>query len=652
MIGVAGRRPRRRRQFSARAINWTKVGVQLEHHRLLVLQWNDLFSEEGLDTWQVRTSTVRTLLEEFIEATRVAEDHLPHRHALVDIAAEALNALERDEVAKEHYPFLRPSLQELAEKVGTGEPPLADCRRRATVLLGRLRDYREHALAGLRTALKREDAKEKERQLRLTMTVASEFVAAGHSLQHLKTAGELLSAGGKSFTERFESLVQSCPAAPKTHAVYFAVQQWPSGIQPREQRRLRFRPIEDPELPVTQVVVQAFLANAMPESTIAEVKVDAPDPFSARREAERTLASAIAAMAFARFKEPTLKFGDAVVVDPDGKAHSVQPDDSRRKYIKLSADWATRTAEILRLFDELPAEDAQQLNATLQYYRLAISHQTDEVRVVNMWVATENLVSRIGGASIIERVSEYLVPLVASRNVRRVAREFGKQLVSKISYRDLRALGLLDGETVPPASLLRLLRQTDQAAALLGMLNEDPLLRYRLARFAGGALKDGKGAADYIKAHAQNVSWQLRRIYRARNAIVHRGHAPNTLRQLLQHLHAYLWTAIRSLTSDLVNAEGRWTLADALEHRRSLFRYALDVLQTSGSDLPVEALVEPDLFLQMRIGDLGGGGRGTKSGGRVVEKNTGAVGQDRKPEGLLRGDAPSNATESMEDKKP
>lgn len=149
--GEARKRSRRRRQFGAHAHNWSSLGSEHGYHRLLVLHWGDLFSDEGLDTWQVRTSNVRTLLEEFVHATRVAEDHAPHRHALVDLIDEALNALERDEVVREHYPFLRAALQELGEKVGSGAPSLGDCRRRATVLLGRMRDYRDHALADLRS---------------------------------------------------------------------------------------------------------------------------------------------------------------------------------------------------------------------------------------------------------------------------------------------------------------------------------------------------------------------------------------------------------------------------------------------------------------------------------------------------------------------
>lgn len=597
----------RRKPFRAQTPDWAKLNVPSESHRLLVLQWDDLFSEEGLDTWQVRTSNIRTLLEEFVEATRVAEGHAPHRHALVDLTAEALDALERDEVVRQHYPFLRGALQKLAHSTSASEPSFPECRRQATVLLGRLRGYRDHVLADLREVLQAEDAQEKERQLRLTMTLATEFAASGHSLPHLKEAGGLLISSAKPFIERFDDLVSVCPATAKPHTVYFAVQQWPTGIQPYNQNRLHFLSIEAPGYP-NAPAAQRFLADAQPDSTIAQVRVDAPDAFGARTQAERALATAVAAMTFARFKEPNLKSEEALVVSPDGACHTVPPDASRRKYLKLSSDWATRTAELLALFDKLPAEDAQQLSATLQYYRLAISHQTDEVRVVNMWVATENLVSRIGGASIIERVSEYLVPVVASRNVRRVARAFGQQLLARLSFTQLRAMGLLDGRSVPPLALVKLLRDEARAEVLLAQLGNDPLLRYRLARFASGALKDGKRAAEYLEAHSKNVRWQLRRIYRARNAIVHRGHAPNTLRQLLQHLHSYLWTAIRALTHDLVQVEGRWTLADALEHRRGLFHYSLEVLRTCGTTLPVEALVDPDLFLQMRVAGTGEGG--------------------------------------------
>lgn len=605
MSESGGTRRRRKPPFGALAYDWTQLGVPLQHHRLFVHHWDDLFSEVGLDTWQVRTSNVRTLLQEFVQATQVAEEYPPLTSALEDLIAETLGALERDEVIRRHYPFFRSALTELESMAkGGSRQSLSDCRRKATVLLGRIDDYRNHAISDLRTILRDEGSKEKERQLRLTMAVATEFVASGYSLRHLKSAGELLRASKKPFVERFDDLVSACDGNPRLHAVYFAVQQWPAGVPigSKGPEGSRFLTLDSQDLPIpTSAAAKSFLTDARPDCTIAEVRVASPDPFSARRDAETRLSSAIAAIAFACLNEPTLKIDEALVVGPDGATHVVPRDTSRRKYLKPSHDWETRTAALIGLYATLPSREAEQLNATLQYYRLAISHQTDEVRVVNMWVATENLVSSIPGMSIIDRVSEFLVPVIASRNIRGVARGLARELGARLSFRQLRGLGLLEQKKVPPLTLLNLLRNDAQATALLALLDDNPLLRHRLSRFASGALKDGKATAGYLEAHSRNVKWQLRRIYRARNSIVHRGQAPTTLRQLLQHLHAYLWIAIRSLTTDLAKARGAWTIADALEHRRSHFRYMLDVLRASGTELPVEALIEPDLFLQMPV---------------------------------------------------
>ena len=64
---------------------WAQWSIQEDLQKFLTLLWVELFGESTLDTWQVRTSNVRTLLQELIEAVTVAEQHPPqcwkHRSA-------------------------------------------------------------------------------------------------------------------------------------------------------------------------------------------------------------------------------------------------------------------------------------------------------------------------------------------------------------------------------------------------------------------------------------------------------------------------------------------------------------------------------------------------------------------------------------------
>lgn len=54
---------------------------------------------------------------------------------------------------------------------------------------------------------------------------------------------------------------------------------------------------------------------------------------------------------------------------------------------------------------------------------------------------------------------------------------------------------------------------------------------------------------DGLNAHTRRVGWQIRRIYRARNMIVHCGITPSYINLLIENIHDYLDHIIRKIIS-------------------------------------------------------------------------------------------------------
>lgn len=62
---------------------------------------------------------------------------------------------------------------------------------------------------------------------------------------------------------------------------------------------------------------------------------------------------------------------------------------------------------------------------------------------------------------------------------------------------------------------------------LYGMLEEYPILQYRLELYANHIFCSSKTVFDELARHKQKLKWQIMRIYRNRNMIVHSGeHMP------------------------------------------------------------------------------------------------------------------------------
>jgi hypothetical protein len=110
-------------------------------------------------------------------------------------------------------------------------------------------------------------------------------------------------------------------------------------------------------------------------------------------------------------------------------------------------------------------------------------------------------------------------------------------------------------------------------------------------------LSEPPALAESLKNARQNVEWQLRRIYRVRNAIVHSGRGAAVLPQLAQHLHSYLVKTVRSVLFEL-DRQPAWTIRDALEHRRRLFDHAVQFFgRTPGHQIAAQTLLRVERCL-------------------------------------------------------
>ena len=57
-------------------------------------------------------------------------------------------------------------------------------------------------------------------------------------------------------------------------------------------------------------------------------------------------------------------------------------------------------------------------------------------------------------------------------------------------------------------------------------------------------MSDSNKVEKFIQNHTQRVEWHIRRIYRARNLIVHTGKVPSSIERLVESSHSYFDTFV------------------------------------------------------------------------------------------------------------
>lgn len=581
--------------------DWDRWGITAPLHKLFVLFWAETLDEHTLDTWQVRTCNVSSLLGEALSAVEHTKTFEPYRHNIPFIVDELRLCAKIDPVVNERFAFVRAYLEHLnvdkLEEVGT------TCR----VLLAKLESYGAVVAEELRLALDGDES-EKDRVRRLTMALVTDLTIRGYSLAYLRSHLSLLQDPSKPFLVRYDDLIALSSAPTQEYRCTFRLQIPQRFIDHLTGLGEFHFDTTPPQNGSGCAAEKTFFSQSIPNTVLATVHVKALDAVSARRSGEQKLATLIASAKLLWPRRTFVIQGNPALVwsTSGGSALLVERDKSRAGRMGDSKRFAENLEKFVRARQALSTTDRDRLAAAVHYHNLAMTSPTDEARLVNLWIALEGIATE-GGSSIIEAVVSAVAPTLALRNVE-------KQVVGLAGYlaaaaksaqtTESDAYGIAFPKSKPgfieKLDLLEALRDEkdgQRIKALYSLIGHNPLLTLRLHHFRKNVLGAPDKVADNLEAHQRNVDWQLRRIYRARNLVAHRAKAPAGLRHLLQHLQTYFISVVQNVVDD-VAAHPEWGIRTALTHRGLLLQHLTRQLRASeGSKVTTVALLDPNLLL-------------------------------------------------------
>lgn len=95
-----------------------------------------------------------------------------------------------------------------------------------------------------------------------------------------------------------------------------------------------------------------------------------------------------------------------------------------------------------------------------------------------------------------------------------------------------------------------------------------------------------------LKNHTVRVGWQIRRIYRARNMIVHSGITPSYIELLIENIHDYLDHIIGKVISLVTNSQQVITIEQAFKLTSMSYRTLEDTLSDNKRNFDVQLIEE------------------------------------------------------------
>lgn len=179
-----------------------------------------------------------------------------------------------------------------------------------------------------------------------------------------------------------------------------------------------------------------------------------------------------------------------------------------------------------------------------ELHALALNSDSVENQIINLWIALESIIpSKPEDREIsnIEHIISSITPFLSIGYVDRLIAKFTRDVSNWNSFLLRRTLKSVQADdlTTKMVKLMALQEHQEAAQAFKEKFRDFHLLDDRFQYFCS-LFSSPQNLHDLLERHNQRVAWQIRRIYRARNLIVHSGKTPSYTEILIENTHDYL----------------------------------------------------------------------------------------------------------------
>lgn len=281
-------------------------------------------------------------------------------------------------------------------------------------------------------------------------------------------------------------------------------------------------------------------------------EVKGQDPYRAKDSADKSIETLQTLIGLYHHKESPRPIVECLVkdsekntcvkvtrsVNPMHKCQDLLPSVASKKLVHFVSGFSMKT------------ESFNKFHRSAELHAMALGSDSLENQMINLWIALESLVPNKsnGGVSQIEHIVSSILPFVNIVYVNRLLLRFTKDLIgwNRQLLRELVKNIAADGILEKVAHLIILPEHQDLRGRLESSFEDFYLLNDRYHHLKD-VFSTPQGVVKLLDGNARRVEWQIRRIYRARNTIVHDGVTPTFTGVLIEGAHDYLDTVMSSL---------------------------------------------------------------------------------------------------------
>lgn len=343
---------------------------------------------------------------------------------------------------------------------------------------------------------------------------------------------------------------------PKAHnySVYFRVTDTIKLLKD-SFKIFRMKLIDTPDEKLEKHLKKHDFKTIARHSFVEISNIQVPDPFVARDIAEGRLKT-LRNTSQLYFHQSKLKWNfTALVIQHCCENESILATNQinpMKKSINFKSTEVAKNTNRLFKNIALTGESFNKFSRVMELHSNCLVNTTPENQIVILWTILETIVPSSKNKSKVQNICDSIIPILLIKYFNKLFlnlyNDFNRWNKDSLAG-FLKDIVSENDNLMEKFALLLISEQyNEQRTQLYESLGKFLLLRNRAFKLSQILISKEK-TLKYIENHNKNVSWQIRRVYRTRNMVVHSGKTPKNINILIENTHDY----IDQITSEIID---------------------------------------------------------------------------------------------------
>ncbi|KAF2512686.1 hypothetical protein EYY60_06140 [Flavobacterium zhairuonense] len=532
--------------------------------RIFIAKTSELLYKGSLDSYKLRLHNPKSLIEELVSTCQLT--YLTNNDYSQATAAELANILNENNDGLKFSKVNRQYFLELLKS--TKKENYSRIVQACRIILQENSNYLEYLFDEIENSLNNFDDTQSDdliyneiKKVLLHLNyLFTELINKGYAKNYLYNLFQVLFIYKKDanygFSERYNEWITLKNRQAENFKVLFSIQSHnfeisqlqkidPNYLVINKKIRKEFKPI------VSQRVYDFLEDNKM--SKMIALKVSSLDPFKALEITREKLSKDLDLYHLGHNSLSIDIYDKAAVIgeeDPS-KSRTIPVNYQIDAYIDYTENSFERLLNKIKKINSnnIDADSYDKIFSAIRYLRTGGESPELETKLLNYWIGLEYIFTSFNAEEkTIDRIRKYYSTSHSLIYAKRNLLDF---------HNTLRRHNLDQSITDFDDSLLYLTKNNKYNEIIANTDNE--LLKFRALYFQKW-VQDPSNISTAIRKHSENIRWNLTRLYRIRNEIVHNAAIKNNIHVNISHMKYYLTFILNSIldfmSNDAIDMDG------------------------------------------------------------------------------------------------